>query len=283
MATLGYLGPPGTHSEAAAIYLSKLKEEPPELKPYADIYLITQAVLTGEIDAGLVPVENSLEGSINITLDLLAHDEEIIVDTELIWGVHNHLMANCPAEAVKMIYSHAQPLAQCRDYLKQHYPKAQLIATSSTSRAAASVAAADPADGCAAICTERGGELYGLTMIDRDIQDNMTNCTRFYEVKRRPLEQGEQEKGKVLLICQIDGQRAGSLCEVLEEFASRSVNMTRIESRPSRHGLGEYIFFFDLETSCKRENLEAAIEAVHRRSVWDRHCGEFPVIFADNI
>ena len=89
--------------------------------------------------------------------------------------------------------------------------------------------------------------------------------------------------GKLLLVCQIDGKRAGSLCEILQEFAVRKVNMTRIESRPARTGLGEYIFFFDLETNCPREELDGAIEAVRERSVWHRHCGEFPVIYANNI
>lgn len=283
MAVMGYLGPPGTHSEAAALYLTEQEGKETGLRAFPDIYSVAQAVLDGEIDSGLVPVENSLEGSINITLDLLAHDASLIVTQELIWGVHNHLMANCPRETIRTIYSHGQPLAQCREYLKTNFPRAQLIATSSTSRAAAAVAAAEPADGCAAICTERGGELYGLTLVERDIQDNMTNCTRFYKIARRPVEQAEQPDGKVLLICQIDGKRAGSLCEILQEFAARGVNMTRIESRPSRTGLGEYIFFFDLETSCGRSSLEGAIEAVRGRSVWHRHCGEFPVVYADNI
>lgn len=283
MEKMGYLGPPGTHSEAAAIYFGEKKNITLELKPYSDIYAVIQATEDEEIDSCLVPVENSLEGSINITLDLLAHGDKLIVTDELIWGVHNHLMANCPREAIKTIYSHGQPLAQCREYLKREFPKAQLIATSSTSKAAAAAAASEPTDGCAAICTERGGELYGLSLIERDIQDNNTNCTRFYRIKKRPVTQTEIPDGKVLLVCQIDGKRAGSLCEILQEFAVRKVNMTRIESRPARTGLGEYIFFFDLETSCQRKDLDVAIEAVRKRSVWHRHCGEFPVIYADNM
>ena len=117
-----------------------------------------QAVADGEVESCLVPVENSLEGSINITLDTLAQSDELVVKRELIWSVHNQLMAKCPADAVRLIYSHAQPLAQCRGYLKAHFLQAKLVAAASTARAAALVAASDPAEGCAAICTARAGE-----------------------------------------------------------------------------------------------------------------------------
>lgn len=284
METMGFLGPPGTHSEAAALYLRDAEKLALDLKPYPDIYSVMQAVIDGELDHCFVPVENSLEGSINITLDMLAHGDELAIERELIWGVHNHLMAKCRLAEIKTIYSHAQPLAQCREYLKANFPDVQLIAASSTARAAERAAACDPQEGCAAICTERGGELNGLKLLVRDIQDNDTNCTRFYQIcRKQKIMPVRQTSGKTLLICQIDGKRAGSLCEMLQEFAVRKVNMTRIESRPARTGLGEYIFFFDLETDCPRDDLAAAIEAVRQRSVWHRHCGEFPVIYANNI
>ena len=282
MEKLGFLGPPGTHSEAAALYLNGVLPEPAELTAYPEIFVALQAVADHKADSCLVPVENSLEGSINITLDTLARSDELIVRRELIWRVHNQLMAKCPADAVRLIYSHAQPLAQCRGYLKAHFPQARLIAAASTARAAALVAASDPAEGCAAICTARAGELYGLTAIATEIQDSSENCTRFYQVGRRPalpLPQGDT--GRALIICQIDGSQAGSLCEVLQEFASRHVNMTRIESRPARTELGAYLFFFDLEINggprCK---LTESIAAVQRRSIWLRHLGEFPVLIA---
>jgi prephenate dehydratase len=282
MEKMGFLGPPGTHSEAAALYLNGVLPEPAELTAYPEIFAALQAVADHKADSCLVPVENSLEGSINITLDTLARSDELIVRRELIWRVHNQLMAKCPVDAVRLIYSHAQPLAQCRGYLKAHFPQARLIAAASTARAAALVAASDPAEGCAAICTARAGELYGLTAVATEIQDSSENCTRFYQVGRRPalpLPQGDT--GRALIICQIDGSRAGSLCEVLQEFASRHVNMTRIESRPARTELGAYLFFFDLEINggprCK---LTESIAAVQRRSIWLRHLGEFPVLIA---
>ena len=181
-------------------------------------------------------------------------------------------------------FSHAQPLSQCRSYLQQQYPAAELVATASTAKAARLVAASRMDEGCAAICTKRAGELYGLQTLAVEIQDNMANCTRFFEVRRasglRPT--AGEVLDKVLIICQIDGQRAGSLCDVLQEFARCSVNMTRIESRPARTELGAYIFFFDLETSTSRKNLEASIEAVRKKSIWLKNLGEFPVIVAKN-
>ncbi len=282
MEKMGFLGPPGTHSEAAALYLNGLLPQPAELAAYPEIFAAMQAVADGEVESCLVPVENSLEGSINITLDTLAQSDELVVKRELIWSVHNQLMAKCPADAVRLIYSHAQPLAQCRGYLKAHFPQAKLVAAASTARAAALVAASDPAEGCAAICTARAGELYGLTAIATEIQDNMANCTRFYQVCRRPVPPlPGGETGRALIICQIDGSHSGSLCEVLQEFASRQVNMTRIESRPARTELGAYLFFFDLEIDAgPRGSLAASINAVRQRSIWLRQLGEFPVIIA---
>ena len=283
MESMGFLGPQGTHSEAAALYLQSLLPAPVQLIAFPEIYMAMQAVEEGQVDTCLVPVENSLEGSINITLDTLAHSDTLAVERELIWGVHNQLMARCQASAIRRIYSHAQPLAQCREYLKKHYPKAELVTVASTAKAAKLVALRDASEGQAAICTKRAGELYGLDTIAVEIQDNMANCTRFYEVRRKAdVKPRSGSPEKTLVICQIDGSKAGSLCEVLQEFAQREVNMTRIESRPARTELGAYIFFFDLETGASRENLEASIEAVRRKSIWLRELGEFPVLRAVN-
>ena len=188
-------------------------------------------------------------------------------------------MAKDATAEVRTIYSHPQPLAQCRQYLKSHFPKAKLIATESTAKAAELVAGGEA--GSAAICTERAGELYGLSAVATEIQDSMTNSTRFYQLRRHPVPAlDESENGRAVIVCQIDGARAGSLCGVLEEFASRSVNMTRIVSRPARTGLGVYIFFFDLEIEAgkSRKPLEASIEAVRQKSFWLKDLGRFPVL-----
>ena len=280
MEQMGILGPRGTHSEAAAVYLNSIVDTPMDLVIYPEIYEVLNAVEAGEIVAGFVPVENSLEGSINITLDTLARSDNLIVTRELIWPVHNQLMAKSMLELndIKKIYSHSQPISQCRTYLRKHCPAAEVCTTSSTARAAEIVAASKVEECLAAICTERAGELNGLSTIATEIQDNMANSTRFFEVRRRSEEKFDGYKDKVFIICQIYGERPGALCEVLEEFAFRNVNMTRIESRPARTKLGEYIFFFDLDTNIEDKIITESIEAVRQKSVWLKNLGTFPVI-----
>lgn len=282
MKKMGVLGPLGTHSEAAAQYLSRLLPERPELLVYPDIFAVIQAVEDGEVDSCLVPVENSLEGAINITLDTLARSDDLFVASELIWPVHNQLMARTGTQKICRIYSHPQPISQCRGYLQQHYPEAELIKVASTARAAEIVAKEPRGMGAAAICTKRGGELNGLVTVATEIQDNMANATRFFELRRvtaapqAPIGPAE----KMLVICEIDGQKAGALYDVLKEFADRGVNMTRIESRPARTELGAYIFFFDLDVADNEEALRTSVEAVARKSKWLKDLGSFPVVRA---
>ena len=283
MRRMGILGPKGTHSEAAAVYLNNIIAEPMELVIYPEIYEVLNAVENGRIGAGFVPVENSLEGSINITLDTLARSDNLVVTRELIWPVHNQLMAKASVNIseIKRIYSHAQPISQCRNYLLKNCPSAEVCTASSTAKAAEIVANSGVNEGFAAICTKRAGELNGLVTLAGEIQDNKYNSTRFFEICRsgEVIEDGSP-KDKVLIICQIRGERAGALCGVLEEFAFREVNMTRIESRPARTKLGEYIFFFDLDTNAAPGMLEESIEAVKKKSIWLKNLGTFPVITA---
>ena len=278
---IGILGPRGTHSEAAAIRLNKILSLDRELVICAGIFEVLAAVENGELDAGFVPVENSLEGSVNITLDTLARSNSLVIYREFIWTVHNHLMAKDGVKIsdVKKIFSHPQPLSQCRKFLQQTFSNVELAETTSTSRAAEIAASSELSDGYAAICSERAGDLNNLVMLASEIQDNDANRTRFFEVRRRSTKKSYVTTGdKILIICQIDGSHAGSLCEVLKEFAFRHVNMTRIESRPARTELGEYIFFFDLENNVDRRTLNDALGGVKRKSIWLKDLGTFPVI-----
>jgi len=282
MKTLGILGPKGTHSEEAALWLKKFSREDFKLKICADIFDVLTAVQERKLSAGLVPVENSLEGSINITLDTLARSDTLEISRELVWKVKNFLMAKPQVDkgSIKKIFSHTQALAQCRKFIHKNFPAAEIISTTSTARAAELVAETFDA---AAICPERAGKLNGLSIAAKDIQDNPNNFTRFFEIKYRPRDAAPIETfdgDKVLLICQIDGSRAGSLCAVLEEFAKRGVNMTRIESRPARTILGAYIFFFELETDAGDDALKDSIHAVYDKSIWLKNLGVFPVIYA---
>ncbi|BEU86913.1 prephenate dehydratase [Selenomonas sp. TAMA-11512] len=285
MAKLAFLGPVGTHSEAAAMHLAKLRGLDDALCPYPDIFQVLEAVDRGDVDRALVPVENSMEGAVNITLDALIKEQNLTVTAELIWGVHNQLMAKPGHGEIRKVLSHVQPLSQCREYLSKHYPKAALVATASTSEAAREVGHSDVAEGLAAICTRRAGELNDLVIVDEEIQDSAANCTRFFEVRQKgvifePLPKNAPEK--ILLICLIDGKRAGSLCDVLMEFSKRDINMTHIESRPTRMELGTYIFFFDIEPGDDERLLQETIDSVEKKSIWLRVIGRFPVISEDS-
>ena len=280
---MGVLGPVGTHSEAAARYLMEWQSLDREIVCFGDIGECLHAVEMGVVDAAFVPVENSLEGAIAVTLDALARSDTLRVRREVIWPVHNYLMARAKDAEIRVVYSHAQPIAQCRDFLLRHCPQAELIKTASTARAAEIVGASLADAGAAAICTRRAGALNGLVEIAGRIEDRGSNCTRFFEVVRDGmLPPPAEEPDTVLLVCQIDGTRPGALYDVLGEFAHRAVNLTRIESRPARTELGAYMFFFDLDAHSDADAIRNAIDAVAEKSVWLKVLGVFPVHTARN-
>ena len=280
---MGVLGPVGTHSEAAARYLMEWQSLDREIVCFGDIGECLHAVEMGVVDAAFVPVENSLEGAIAVTLDALARSDTLRVRREVIWPVHNYLMARAKDAEIRVVYSHAQPIAQCRDFLLRHCPQAEIIKTASTARAAEIVGASRADAGAAAICTRRAGALNGLVEIAGRIEDRGSNCTRFFEVVRDgAVTPPAEEPDTVLLVCQIDGTRPGALYDVLGEFAHRAVNLTRIESRPARTELGAYLFFFDLDAHSDADAIRDAIDAVAEKSVWLKVLGVFPVHTARN-
>ena len=280
---MGVLGPVGTHSEVAARYLMEWQSLDCEIVCFGDIDECLHAAEMAVVDAAFVPVENSLEGAIAVTLDALARSDTLRVRREVIWPVHNYLMAHAKDAEIRVVYSHAQPIAQCRDFLLRHCPQAELIKTASTARAAEIVGASLADAGAAAICTRRAGALNGLVEIAGRIEDRGSNCTRFFEVVRDgTIPPPAEESDTVLLVCQIDGTRPGALYDVLGEFAHRAVNLTRIESRPARTELGTYMFFFDLDAHSDTDAIRDAIDAVAEKSVWLKVLGVFPVHMARN-
>ena len=280
---MGVLGPVGTHSEAAARYLMEWQSLACEIVCFGDIDECLHAAEMAVVDAAFVPVENSLEGAIAVTLDALARSDTLRVRREVIWPVHNYLMARAKDAEIRVVYSHAQPIAQCRDFLLRHCPQAEIIKTASTARAAEIVGASSVEAGAAAICTRRAGELNGLVEIAGRIEDRGSNCTRFFEVVRDgAIPPPAEEPDTALLVCQIDGTRPGALYDVLGEFAHRAVNLTRIESRPARTELGAYMFFFDLDAHSDADAIRGAVDAVTEKSVWLKVLGVFPVHMARN-
>ena len=274
MKKLAFLGPHGTNSEEAAIYMANLRKEKMNLVAYNTIQDAIQAVAQKDVDYCLVPVENSIEGSVRITLDTLAHDVDLMIESELIWSVHNQLLTKNPNAKIHTIISHIQPLAQCREYLKSHYPTVKTESVSSTARAAEK--ASCYGDGYAAIATKTAADLYNLQIIDTDIQDVEDNFTRFILLTNKDKVKKYPDVANMMIICQIDG-RAGSLYELLGDFACRKVNMTRIESRPARTSLGEYIFFIEIDANVDKDILQEALMQASKKCFWLKNLGKFPV------
>lgn len=273
---VGYLGPCGTYSEEVVLRLYPAGEH--ELRPFPRIDAVIRAVAGGEIAEGIVPIENSLEGAVNITLDTLAHDVDLSITGEIVWPIRHHLLVKPNPGEISVIFSHVQALAQCRQYLARHYPRAEQRVVDSTAEAARLVAAG--AGGSAAIGSAMAAKVYGLDVSATPIQDASGNFTRFVALRRQPAA-GRTGDRKTSLAFQINGERPGSLCEVLNEFAARGVNLTRIESRPARTGLGVYIFFIDVQGSLAEPAVSDACQAVRAKAQWFKNFGAYPVLLKE--
>lgn len=270
---VGYLGPQGTHSEDVCSHF--YPKEQWSFQSYGSIDSCIRATANGSITESIVPIENSLEGSINITLDTLAHEVNLFITKEIVWPIHNHLLTKFPDDTeIHTIVSHAQPLAQCRQYLAKHYPHAKLEAVVSTVEAVRIVASG--AKHHAAIANMNASKLYNMHVAAADIQDHPHNCTRFVVLSPKP---ADYTKGnwKTSIVCKIKGDKPGSLYHLLQELASFHVNLVRIESRPARTALGEYIFFMDMEGSIAEPNVQAAITALENKSLWFKNLGSYLV------
>lgn len=238
---LGFLGPRGTFSEEAALQYNKLHNR--DLCECSNISEIMECVAGGRLAEGIVPLENSLEGGVTATMDHLASDLEIMIRSEFLFPISHCLMAlpdTQPAE-IKKIYSHPHALGQCRSYLESSYNKAVLNPVESTAAAAKTVSGMKSA---AAVAASRAASLFKLEILAEDIQDQKENITRFVVVARQDHPPTGADKTSLVLAAP-DGP--GSLYRVLGHFAGKEVNLTRIESRPARRNLGDWLFFIDCE------------------------------------
>jgi len=263
---VGVLGPEGTFSERAA------RKYSPNiiLRYYSDFDDVLAAVEHNEVDFGVVPLENSLEGSVGQTLDSLLRRDVMIID-EINVPVKHCLIGKGKPENVKVIVSHPQALAQCRRYLKHHYPQVELRTTGSTSHAAK---LAQEFSEMAAIAGAEAAKNYGLNIMARDVQDSEENVTRFVVVGRKlSLPSG---KDKTSLAIYLEKAAPGALWNVLEEFAHRGINLTKIESRPSRKGLGDYYFFIDLEGHVSDSQVDEVLRKIENKAAIVKLLGSYP-------
>lgn len=240
---VGYLGPPGTFSEEAVSRCDLAAGgEPVPFRTFADAY---RALRRGEVDAALLPIENSIEGSVGATLDLLVAEPGPLIRRELLLPVHQHLLARSGMrlEDVKRVLSHPQPLGQCSRFLHEKLPGATLEPTHSTADAAQKVAAGEP--GAAAIGAAAAARRYGLAILAESIEDADENVTRF--VLLASSDEAPTGRDRTSIAFTLDRDRPGGLYEILGEFASRGINLSKVESRPMKAALGHYVFFLDFE------------------------------------
>jgi prephenate dehydratase len=258
---VAYLGPVGTFTETAA-RLVLGGEDDDRLLACGDINEVLRAVEVGRAGRGVVPIENTLEGSVTATLDALAFDTELLIHGEMELPV-TLVAAALPGtdlDEVTQVHSHPVPLSGCRRWLSTTLPAAERVQAASTARAAATVAESGP--GHLAIVNPLAAERYGLEVVARDIADRGPNSTRFVVVGRHlPRPTGWD---KTSLVVFIEENRPGSLLQLLEIFAERDLNLTKIESRPTKAELGEYRFFLDVEGHLADERVGDALAAVKR-------------------
>jgi prephenate dehydratase len=259
---VAYLGPVGTFTESAA-RLVVGGDDDEGLLACGDINEVLRAVEEGRAGRGVVPIENTLEGSVTATLDALAFDTELLIHGEMELPVTLVAAALGPVALAEVteVHSHPVALSACRRWLSTSLPDAERIQAASTARAAATVAeAADPH--WLAIVNPLAAERYGLEVVARDIADRGANSTRFVVVGRHlPAPTGWD---KTSLVVFIEENRPGSLLQLLEIFAERDLNLTKIESRPTKAELGEYCFFLDVEGHLADERVGDALAAVKR-------------------
>lgn len=279
----GYLGPPGTFTHEAV----KASGDQPnlELVPMPTIYDTILGVHDGNLDRALVPIENSLEGSVNVTLDALALEaRDVEITGEVVHPIRHCLLAREAVDlaTVRSVVSHPQASAQCARFIRASLPRATVIAAPSTADAVRRVAEGTDADGApwAALGTRAAGELYGCVVLRDGVEDQPGNETRFIWVARRGAAAAPNPDAPgfktSLVFWGVGADTPGWLVRCLSEFAFRGVNLTRIESRPLKEGLGRYMFFLDCEGATTSPAVAQAIAAVRGHAQEVRVLGSYP-------
>lgn len=273
---IAYLGPAGTFTEDALREAASGEFEPLRT---ATIHEAILAVERGEAERALVPYENSIEGSVRPTLDALAFDATgVTIVGEYDYAVHVHLIARERIElaAVEAVLSHAQPLAQCARFLREQLPAVERRSVSSTAAAVRMVS--ESARPWAALGTRVAAELYGCEVLREDVEDEAGNTTRFVWIAPAgTAAEGDGPWKTSLVFSELGADHPGALVDALREFSSRAINLTRIESRPLRQGLGRYMFFVDLEGAAEEEPVSEAIAALRTKAESVRILGSYPL------
>lgn len=269
----GYLGPRGTNAEEALVNNLKVSEE--SLVPFSTVSEVIFAVARDEVQQGVVPIENSIEGSVNETLDILTFSVDgVFIQKEIVVPITHHLVARQGIEikGISAIVSHPQATAQCRNYLSENLSQKPIIAANSTAEAVKKVAEQDGA--WAAIGTELAANIYGLKILASDIEDYRDNQTRFVLVGKEMAERTGNDKTSVVAF--IFENRPGSLLQILQELSFRYINLTKIQSRPTKKALGEYCFWIDMEGHVEDDVVADALKCLRCKLRDVKVLGSYP-------
>lgn len=271
MTVLAFLGPEGTFAHAALRGLPAAAGA--SLLPTANVTLAIDAVRAGSADGALVPLENSVEGAVPATLDELANGEPLTIAEETYLHVAFDLMTRPGTTQIRTVATHPHAEAQVRRWLLDNLPGAEVALVGSTAGAAQAVATGEYD---AAIGAPVAGELYGLTSVAHDIADNPGAVTRFVLLTRPAPPPPPTGNDRTTLVAYLREDHSGALLEILTEFAARSVNLTRIESRPTKGRMGQYCFSIDCEGHICDERVGDAVAALHRVCADVRYLGSYP-------
>jgi prephenate dehydratase len=263
--SVGFFGPPGTFTEEAAAMISEKRVA------FNSIPQVMEAVNTHKVDLGVIPIENSIEGSVGITLDLMTHDYDLKIYREIIIPISHNLLLDSQTriEDVKIVYSHIQALSQCLKFIEDF--GAITHGTPSTSAAAELIVGKKD---CAAISNRRAAEIYGLKIAATDIQDYKNNHTRFVVIGHQ--DHSPTGKDKTSLVFFLLKDKPGGLFEILGEFAREGVNLTKIESRPSKEKLGRYVFFVDFEGHREDPQIRNILNRIRSKVGYIKILGSYP-------
>jgi chorismate mutase/prephenate dehydratase len=269
--SVAYLGPAGTYSHAA---VTRHFGDAVAAEPCASIDEVFRAAEAGRTDYAIVPVENSTEGAVGRTLDLMCQTPLTIVG-EIKLRIQQNLLAQGGAlDAVTKVYAHAQSLGQCVQWLARHLPSAARVAVASNAEAAR-LAASEP--GAAAIAAEAAAAIYGLDILAAHIEDEPNNTTRFWVLGAHAVPPSGKDETSLVMAAQ---NKPGAMVALLEPFAQHGVSMSRLESRPARTGLWEYLFFVDLEGHQEERAVAAALADLRQRAPFLKLLGSYPAAVA---
>ncbi len=265
---IAYLGPKGTWTHQAAIKKFGHSVAYNSQPNFAEVF---DQVARRKADYGVVPIENSTEGAVSHTLDLFV-DSPLHICAQILLRIENGLMATIPREQIKTLYSHPQVFGQCRNWILKNFPDADLVEVSSTTKAA-ELAKKNAADGAAALGGPLAAEIHGLKMLDECIQDSPTNTTRFLVIGEKTCPPTGNDRTSILFSCK---DKPGSLLKALQVFEDIEVNMSKIESRPSKQRDWEYNFYVDLAGHCEDPKIAKGIEKLSDFCSMVKILGSYP-------